>query len=239
MKMRDIISDHQNHICHHAATGQAISKAFMEEMIALCRKHNLCLVPSNGGRESWHDSMILVPLCEERIEFINRAIVYFDDDAVADDAVADDAVADDAVANDAVADDDCAEISEIASITSPICFHCEEHTINYAHLNVRIDSENVTLIITIRDGKFHADIDPFEAEYFGTEWIDGIIMGLNNGDIDDNCLSCPVCKGDAIVIYESSHPNTATQSIPELVDGPSPDASQQVKTEQHDGNDAD
>ena len=38
------------------------SSLFHKELLDLCEKHNLCAVPTYGGKVSAHDSMHIIPL---------------------------------------------------------------------------------------------------------------------------------------------------------------------------------
>lgn len=52
------------------------TKEFMQELIELCNKHKMAVVPSEEGERNFHDSMMIVPLEREDIRYIQGAIVY-------------------------------------------------------------------------------------------------------------------------------------------------------------------
>jgi hypothetical protein len=52
------------------ATKDPRSKEFMRELIALCSKHKLAIVPTYQGEVSFHDLMVVIPLGEDTRSFI-------------------------------------------------------------------------------------------------------------------------------------------------------------------------
>jgi hypothetical protein len=53
------------------------AKQFHEELLALCRKHKMCAVPTYEGEVSAHDPMHIVPLDDFWDEYlVNRLYDY-------------------------------------------------------------------------------------------------------------------------------------------------------------------
>lgn len=46
------------------------TKRFMRELMRLCKKHKLCIVPTFQGSVSFHDSMMVIPLDIPATDFI-------------------------------------------------------------------------------------------------------------------------------------------------------------------------
>ena len=60
------------------AAKHAATKDFMDEIMAVCKKHNLALLPTYEGDISFHNSMRVVPLEDDGVAFIMDAGVYFE-----------------------------------------------------------------------------------------------------------------------------------------------------------------
>jgi len=55
------------------------SKAFMTDLLAVCEKHGMVVVPTYAGEVSFHDTMLLMPLERQAVLFLERTLVYPDD----------------------------------------------------------------------------------------------------------------------------------------------------------------
>jgi hypothetical protein len=63
--------------------GQEIAaSAFHSDLLALCRKHGLCAVPTYGGKPSAHDPMHIVPLDNEWTDYLKRSVYRPDADDI-------------------------------------------------------------------------------------------------------------------------------------------------------------
>ena len=49
------------------------SEQFMKELLELCQKHKLALVPTYEGQISFHDSMRIVELNQDTVEFLEQS----------------------------------------------------------------------------------------------------------------------------------------------------------------------
>ena len=71
--------------CGGRAAHEAIeTERFMAELLGLCKKHGVAIVPTYEGDLSFHDSMMIVPLALsgdlDYEKFLNQTTVYFEND---------------------------------------------------------------------------------------------------------------------------------------------------------------
>ena len=52
------------------------TQAFMQDIIAACRKHGLAITPTQSGEISHHDPMTIVPLADNFEQYLRKQ-VYF------------------------------------------------------------------------------------------------------------------------------------------------------------------
>jgi len=59
---------------------------FMRDLMELCKKHNMVVVPMSDGEVSFHDSMVVIPMegmdyptTEAIAEYVGWTLVYPDD----------------------------------------------------------------------------------------------------------------------------------------------------------------
>lgn len=60
------------------AEGEPETKPFIDDLIKLCLKHKLALVPTYDGRVSFHESMRVVPMDAPTLTYIREAGVCFE-----------------------------------------------------------------------------------------------------------------------------------------------------------------
>lgn len=58
-----------------AACSVPATRDFLDELIALCKKHKMVLVPTYEGEISFHDTMRCVPFDKESEQFLTESSV--------------------------------------------------------------------------------------------------------------------------------------------------------------------
>jgi hypothetical protein len=73
---REFATSSHRDSCYAAKCNEG--REFMEELVALCKKHGLAIVPTHENQVSFHDSLRVVPLEDGDLEFIKDTEIIID-----------------------------------------------------------------------------------------------------------------------------------------------------------------